>query len=186
MLIPVEALTAEVVIVNGAVVLPAPIVTLAGTLATAGFALDKLTTTPPVDAGWVRVTVPVDGLVPMMEVGLNVTVETLVAGRIVRDTRVFEPPNDAVIDTVVEVVTAAVEIVNVAVVAPPFTSTLAGTVATAVLLLLSATVAPPVGAGPLSVTVPVDSPPPTREAGFAARVEGTGGFTVSVAAKLFP
>jgi hypothetical protein len=134
----------------------------------------------------VRVTVAVDELLPITLVGFNVTVERLVGGVIVRDTEVFEPPYVAVIDTVVVVATTVVVIMNVAVVAPAFTTTVGGTVATPVLPLLSATVAPPVGAGPLSVTVAVDVPPPTTDAGFADRLEGIGGLTVSVAAILFP
>jgi len=56
--------------------------------------------------------------------------------------------------------------VNVAVIAPAATVTLAGTCAAAVLLLLNPTVAPPVGAAPLNVTVPVDEVPPVTLVGF--------------------
>ena len=61
--------------------------------------------------------------------------------------------------------------VNVALVAPAATVTLAGTRATVVLLLESATCAPPAGAGPLNVTVPVDEFPPTTLVGFSVSVE---------------
>jgi hypothetical protein len=54
----------------------------------------------------------------------------------------------------VEEETPVVVIENVAVVALAAMVTLAGTWATTVLLLVSVTMAPPVGAGPLSVTVP--------------------------------
>ena len=51
--------------------------------------------------------------------------------------------------------------VNVALVAPPATVTVDGTVADDGLPLDSDTTAPPPGAGPLSVTVPVEELPPT-------------------------
>ena len=49
---------------------------------------------------------------------------------------------------------------NVAVVVFAATATLAGIWAAAVLLLDRATIAPPVGAGPLNVTVPEEELPP--------------------------
>jgi hypothetical protein len=48
-----------------------------------------------------------------------------------------------------------------------------------VLLLASATTAPPVGAAALNVTVPVDPAPPVTLVGFKETDEITGGFTVS-------
>jgi len=73
--------------------------------------------------------------------------------------------------------TGLVLTVNVAVVAFAVTVTLAGTVAAAVLLLLSVTTAPPVGAGPFSVTVPVDEVPPVTDVGFRLTALGAGGVT---------
>ena len=61
--------------------------------------------------------------------------------------------------------------VNAALVAPAAIVTLAGTLAAVVLLLESATCAPPAGAGPLNVTVPVDELPPTTLVGFSVSVE---------------
>ena len=57
-------------------------------------------------------------------------------------------------------VTALVLTVNEAVLAPAATFTLAGTVAAVGLLLDKLTAAPPLGAGPLRVAVPVEGEPP--------------------------
>ncbi len=85
--------------------------------------------------------------------------------------------------TAVDAATALVLTVNVALVAPAATATVDGTWATVVLLLESATVAPPAGAAPLRVTVPVEELPPTTLVGFSAsdeRVGGGGGAGVTV------
>ena len=70
---------------------------------------------------------------------------------------------------------------NVAVVALAATVTLAGTCAAAVLLLERVTNAPPVGAGAVNVTVPVEVLPPMTEVGFTV-IE----LTVAEEAKLNP
>ena len=69
--------------------------------------------------------------------------------------------------TVVEAATALVLTVNAALVAPAGTVTLEGTLATVVLLLESVIVAPPVGAAPLNVTVPVEEFPPVTLVGLS-------------------
>src|SRR5579872_101539 len=76
--------------------------------------------------------------------------------------------------TAVTVPTAFVVTVNVAVVAPAATVTLAGTCTAVVLLLDKVTLAPPVGAAPLSVTVPVDEAPPVTLAGFTETEDKDG------------
>jgi hypothetical protein len=86
--------------------------------------------------------------------------------------------------TEVTLATALVITENVAVVAPAATVTLAGTCAAVVLLLVNPTVAPPVGAAPLNVTVPVDDVPPVTLVGFRETEDNdtaAAGFTVSVA-----
>ena len=75
--------------------------------------------------------------------------------------------------------TGRVVTVNVAPVAPAGMVTLAGTVATAVLALARETRAPPPGAGPLSVTLPVKEEPPLTLVWFSvSEVRVGGGVTV--------
>ena len=84
--------------------------------------------------------------------------------------------------TMVDEATALVLTTNVALVAPAAIVTLGGMLA-APLLLESATCAPPVGAAPLSVTVPVEEFPPATLVGFSEseeRVGGGGGAGVTV------
>ena len=94
--------------------------------------------------------------------------------------------------TAVDAVTTLVLTVKVALVAPAATVTLEDTLAAAVLLLESATCAPPAGAAPLNVTVPVENcGPPITLVGFSVsdeRVAGGGGAgaTVSEAVRVTP
>jgi hypothetical protein len=89
--------------------------------------------------------------------------------------------------TTVDVVTALVVAVKVAVVAPAGTVTLVGT-PTAVLLLESETTASPLDAGLFRVTVPADGFVPVTVAGLMATEDstGAGGVTVSVAVCVAP
>jgi hypothetical protein len=102
------------------------------------------------------------------------------------------PLYDAEMLTDVVMSTIDVLTVKLALVAPAGTVTLDGTEARPGLLLDRTTTAPPAGAGPLRVTVPVDDPrPPTTVAGFSVKEErvtgGTGGgVTVSDAVLLAP
>ena len=93
-------------------------------------------------------------------------------------------------EIVAEVVITTIDVltVKVALALPAGMVTMDGTLA-APLLLESMTCAPPAGAGPLSVTVPVeDCRPPTTLVGFSvseATVMG-GGVTVSEAVRVVP
>ena len=91
--------------------------------------------------------------------------------------------------TGVEAVTALVFTGNVALVAPAATVTLDGTVAE-VLLLERLTVAPPLGAAPLSVTVPVEGDPPVTVLGLRVTEVRAGldeeGMTVREAVMVTP
>ena len=84
--------------------------------------------------------------------------------------------------------TADVLTLKVTLLAPAGTVTLAGTLA-APLLLESTTCAPPAGAGPLNVTVPVENcAPPTTLDGFsvsAERVDDGAGVGVTVSKPVF-
>ncbi len=86
--------------------------------------------------------------------------------------------------------TGLVVIVKVAEVAPAATVTLEGACAAAMLLLDRETTAPPDGAGPVSLTVPVDEIPPTTDAGLTVMALplplSVGGFTVRVAVLATP
>ena len=78
---------------------------------------------------------------------------------------------------------------KLALLAPAGTVTLAGTAATLGLLLARETTAPPLGAGPLRVTVPVeDCVPPVTLVGFSVSDDrvAVGGVTVSDAVLLAP
>lgn len=76
---------------------------------------------------------------------------------------------------------------KVALVAPAGTVTLLGREHPA-LLSISVTTAPPAGAGPFSVTVPVEFPsgPPTTLFGFRVSEVSTAGSTVSDAVRVPP
>jgi hypothetical protein len=77
--------------------------------------------------------------------------------------------------TPVTAVTELVFTVKEPAVAPALTVTDGGTVATAELALVRATTAPPLGAGALSATVPVEVFPPTRVAGVRVKEDKVAG-----------
>jgi len=96
------------------------------------------------------------------------------------------PPLVAEIVTDAEVDRDFVVTVKLALVFPEDTVTLAGTVAAAVLLLDRVTTAPPDGAGPVNVTVPVDGVPPTTEVGLRVTEVSVAAATVNVAVFVAP
>ena len=81
--------------------------------------------------------------------------------------------------------TGEVVVVNVTLLAPAFTVTLAGTDAL-VLLELKLITAPPLGAGPARVTVPVELTPPLTAAGLNVREASAGGLMVRLADAVLP
>ena len=88
--------------------------------------------------------------------------------------------------TDVEDATGSVVTLKVAVVAPAATVTLAGTVAAAVLELVSVTTAPEGGALPVRVTVPVELTPPKTLVGASVTEVKAAGVTVKVAVCVTP
>lgn len=163
---------------NVAVEVPPATVTESGTVALA-LLEDRLTTAPPLGARPLSVTVPVEVEPPVTVDGVSVSPEST-AGLIVSLAVWVTPFIVPVIVTDVEADTPDVATVNVAVVAPPETGTLAGGVAPA-LLEPRLTESPPVGAGLLNVTIPVDELPPTTELGARVTLVSVGGVIVRVA-----
>ena len=170
----VEALTADVVVANVALVAPDARDTLPGTTATPVLLLVIVTTAPPAGAAAVSVTVPCDGVPPVTLVGLRCTAWRLAGGGsgvTVSVLVLLAPEYEAVRVTAVLLVTAAVATGNDALATPAATVTLAGTVAAPVLLLLRATTAPLDGAAADRVTVPVEPVPPTTDDGLTVTAD---------------
>src|SRR5437879_12164695 len=96
MVTAVDATTALVVARKLALLAPAGTVTLAGTAATLGLLLESETTVPPVGAGPLRVTVPVEDCVPPITlVGLSVSDERVTPGGVtVSEAAVLVPPEE--------------------------------------------------------------------------------------------
>jgi hypothetical protein len=179
-----DAAIGFVVTANVADVAPAATVTEAGTAAVAGAALCRVTVHPAVGAGLPRVTVPVAETPPTT---IDGEIESAAAtGALIVSTAFREvPPAVAVIVADVLAATGVEPIWNVAELAPDGTVIDAGTLAAA-LLLCNWTTVPAVGAGLVSVIVPVDDAPPYKEDGDTVRSMTAGGVTVSVAAFVTP
>jgi len=76
--------------------------------------------------------------------------------------------------------------VNVALVFPAAMRILPGTRAAAVLLLCRLTLAPPAGAAPVKVTVPVELLPPTTDVGVLVTEDRVGALTANVVVLAVP
>ena len=170
--------------VKVAVVELAGTVTLEGTVAAAVLALDSETIAPPAGAGPVKITVPVEGVPPMTDVGFKVKLVRVGAVTVKVVLRMLPRVADMV--TGVLVVTGLVVAVKVAVVAFGATVTLAGTWTAAGLLLVRLTTAPPAGASPEILTVPVEDVPPRTDAGLTEMPLTVGVVTVKVAVLITP
>ena len=157
--------TPTVVAVNVCDVIPAPNVTEAGTV-TEGSPLLKETVIPPAGAGEASVTVPMELVPPVTAEGLKLTEATVIAATTVTFAVTMVVPVVAV--TVTGVVAATVPAVTTKVwlFVPTGTTTFKGTGNAPELLLVSPTVSPPAGAGPLIVTVPVVICPVTTVEGL--------------------
>jgi len=148
--------TVPAVALNVAVVPPAGIVTLAGTDAIDGFALESVTVPPSAGAGPERVIVPVDVVPLAIVVGENVNVDNVVPDGVTFSTAVCVTPfTFAEMAAKSGAATGWLVMVNVAVVDPSATTTGDETVATATLLLNTPTDTPPAGAAAVIVMVPV-------------------------------
>jgi hypothetical protein len=136
-----------------ALVAPAGIVTVAGTVATPGLLEASDTEMPPLGATPLSFTVPVEVLPPTSVVGVTDS-KYNDGGVTVRFADFIETPLPAVIVTGVEDETGMVVTLNVPLVAPAGMVMLDGTPATEGSLEVKATLIPPEYAGALSVTVP--------------------------------
>jgi hypothetical protein len=174
----IEVVTFLVVTVKVALVVPAATVTLAGTVAAEIWLLERVTTVPPAGAGPESVTVPVDGVSPLTVVGFRVT--AISDGAVTVKVAVWAVPRVPVIVTEVLAATGLVVAEKLAVVAFAATVTVAGTWAAVVLVLDRVTTAPPDGAGPFNVTVPVEEIPPSTEAGLTMTELSVAAVTVKV------
>ena len=185
----VDAATALVAIVKVALVAPCATDTPAGTVA-AALPLDRETAKPPAGAGDVSVTVPCDEAPPVTLAGFAARVESDAGGggadggvTVSVALRVAPPYAPLIVrDVDVDAVTDVVLTVNVALNAPAGMVTLAGTVAT-VLLLDRVTTAPPEGAAFVRLAVPCEVLPPTTLAGLRAIPASDGAWVKAPAVK---
>jgi len=175
----VELATLPAVTVKVWLLMPAATVTFACTGNAVELLLERVTVSPPVGAFPFNVTVPVDICPEATIEGLKEIIVTT-GGLTVRSAMSELPASVAVIFESLLKITGNVVTLKFALVEPAGTFTLTGTVATAILLLVKVTVTPPVGAGPVSVTVPCEVIPPATGFGFKETPPRDGGITVRV------
>jgi len=134
---------------------------------------------PEEPAAPLKVTVPIEDVPPMTDVGLTDTL-TKVAEVTVNGVVRVVPLSVALMAAVLVAFTGIVVTLKVAVVHPAITVIEVGTVAQ-LMFEDSVTTVPPVGAGPLMVTFPVDGAPPWTDVGNTVTLTRVGAVIVSVA-----
>ena len=155
-----------------AAVVPGATVTLDGTVATVVLLLESWTVIPVGGAVPLRVTVPVDGLLPTTFDGFNFNEDNV--GRAIVNVAVFVTPlKTADMLATVEDATGVVPMLKLAVVAPCGTVTDGGTVADA--LLLDKVTTTLLAAARVNVSVPVDEFPPITLVGLRVIEESAAG-----------
>jgi hypothetical protein len=180
----VEEVTLPAFTVNPAEVEPDGTVTVAGTLAAGALELESDTTSPPVPAGAVRLTVPAPVRPLIIELGLTDRLLRADGGGLTVIPNVaFTPESEAVKVTGVDVLTMTAVTGNVAELDPCGTVTVAGTPAAAG-DALSAIVTPPLGAVDVSVTVQVDPADGVSDVGLQDMPVKTGVWMISTVAPL--
>ena len=130
------------------------------------------------------VSVPVEDKPPVTVLGFKLSDAKEATATVSVVVLVF--PYTPVSVTEVEAATPLVVIVNVVLVLPAGIVTLDGTWAALVLLLCRVTVAPPVGAAPFKVTVPVALLPPTTELELRLTEDRVAALTVRVVVRVTP
>ena len=145
------------------------------------------TRNPPVGAGLLIVTVPMDWSRPWTVVGFSTNAVSVSGGVMVSTALADPPPYEPLMVEDVEVATETVLTAKVMLSTPAGIVMLAGTVAADGLLLASETTAPPEGAVVVRVTVACAELPPTKEDGLSDTLcSDGGGVTVSVALRVDP
>jgi hypothetical protein len=166
---------------------PAGTVTLAGTDAMEGSELERSTTTPPVGAGPVSVTLFPGRVPPPPALAALKAMEDKAGGVIVNVFVRLTPLYVAEIIACVTVLTAEVSIVKLGEFVVFSGTTTVGCGTATGLSLVMDTIAPPTGAGPLRVSLfVVVWVPPVTLLGVTKRLKTVTGLTVSVLTTVDP